>query len=125
MAADALYQAPGRIRHLAVDERGVGLRATWRFERGFVNLSLWRRDMCVEAFHLTPAEASRLIAFLVDGLARAVPEPAPVPGLAVAVAVAVAVAEPVARQPAGSDRLTRCRWLLADGFAAVASRLRR
>ena len=119
MAADALYQAPGRIRHLAVDERGVGLRATWRFEHGFVNLSLWRRDMCVETFHLTPAEASRLIAFLVDGLARAVPGPAPGLGLA------VAVAGLAARQPEGSQRMTRCRSLLADGFEAVASRLRR
>jgi hypothetical protein len=66
-------------RHLALDERGVGLRATWHHERGFVNLSLWRDDRCVETFHLTPAEASRLVGFLVDGLAAAVPVPAPGP----------------------------------------------
>jgi hypothetical protein len=63
-------------RHLALDERGVGLRATWHLERGFVNLSLWRDDRCVETFHLTPAEAARFVGFLVDGLAGAVPEPA-------------------------------------------------
>jgi len=107
----ALHEAPGRIRHLAVDERGVGLRATWRLERGFVNLSLWRRDVCVETFHLTPAEASRLIGFLVEGLAQAVPEPV----LAVAgVGVAVAVATPPARW---QERA-------AGGLEALAQRLR-
>ena len=111
MTADAVYQAPGRIRHLAVDDRGVGLRATWRVERGFVNLSLWRRDMCVETFHLTPAEASRLIGFLVEGLAAAVPEP-PRP-LA------------VAPSPAPIDPLTRSRRRLADGLDELAARLRR
>jgi len=65
---------PGR--HLAVDERGIGLRATWHVERGFVNLSLWRNDRCVETFHLTPVEAGRLIGFLVSRLADAVPDPA-------------------------------------------------
>ncbi len=75
MAAVAPFELPTRIRHLAIDERGIGLRATWRLEQGFVNLSLWRHDVCVETFRLTPAEASRLIGFLVEGLARAVPEP--------------------------------------------------
>lgn len=77
MAAVAPFEHPSRIRHLAIDERGIGLRATWRLERGFVNLSLWRHDVCVETFRLTPAEASRLIGFLVEGLARAVPDPEP------------------------------------------------
>ena len=58
-------------RHLAVDEQGVGLRATWRLERGFLNLSLWRDDRCVEAFHLTPAATGELIGFLARGLAAA------------------------------------------------------
>lgn len=58
-------------RHFAVDEQGVGLRATWRLEQGFVNLSLWRNNRCTETFHLTPAEAGRLINFLVRGLADA------------------------------------------------------
>lgn len=77
MAAVAPFELPTRIRHLAIDERGIGLRVTWRLEMGFVNLSLWRHDVCVETFRLTPAEASRLIAFLVEGLARAVPDPEP------------------------------------------------
>ena len=85
MAAVAPFELPTRTRHLAVDERGIGLRATWRLEHGFVNLSLWRHDVCVEVFRLTPAEASRLVGFLVEGLARAVPEPAPpAPALAAA-----------------------------------------
>ncbi|HWK90612.1 MAG TPA: amino acid permease, partial [Longimicrobium sp.] len=31
---------------------------------GFVNLSLWSDDRCVQTFHLTPAEAGRLVGFL-------------------------------------------------------------
>ena len=58
-------------RHLAVDERGVGLRATWRLDHGFINLSLWRDGRCVETFHLTPAAAAELIGFLANGLADA------------------------------------------------------
>lgn len=58
-------------RHLAVDEQGVGLRVTWRLDRGFVNLSLWREDRCVETFHLTPVAAAELMAFLARGLADA------------------------------------------------------
>jgi hypothetical protein len=57
----------GRI--LAVDERGIGLRATWHLERGFINLSMWRDDTCVETFHLTPTDAARLVGFLTSGLA--------------------------------------------------------
>jgi hypothetical protein len=55
---------------IAVDERDIGLRATWRLEHGFVNLSLWRDDCCVETFHLTPATAARMVTFLVEGLAE-------------------------------------------------------
>jgi hypothetical protein len=58
-------------RHLAVDERGVGLRATWRLDHGFINLSLWRDGRCVETFHLTPAAAAELVGFLAKGLADA------------------------------------------------------
>ncbi len=67
----AVHRLPVRSRYLAVDERGSGLRATWHPDRGLVNLSLWRDDRCVETFHLTPAEAGRLVGFLVDGLADA------------------------------------------------------
>jgi hypothetical protein len=55
-------------RLLAIDERGVGLRATWRLDRGFLNISLWRDDVCVETFHLTPGEATRLAGFITEGL---------------------------------------------------------
>ena len=62
-------------RHLAVDERGVGLRATWHLARGLVNLSLWRGDRCIETFHLTRVQAGQLVGFLVSGLADSVAEP--------------------------------------------------
>jgi hypothetical protein len=67
----------GRI--LAVDDRGIGLRATWHLERGFINMSLWREDVCVETFHLTPTDAAKLVSFLVTGLAEVVEQPAPAP----------------------------------------------
>jgi len=58
-------------RALFVDERGLGLRATWHPERGIVNLSVWRDDRCVETFRLSLADAGRLATFLVAGLAEA------------------------------------------------------
>jgi len=58
-------------RALFVDERGIGLRATWHPERGIVNLSVWREDRCVETFWLSLADAGRLATFLVSGLADA------------------------------------------------------
>jgi hypothetical protein len=56
-------------RSLFVDERGMGLRATWHPERGIVNLSVWRDDRCVETFWLPVADVGRLVSFLVGGLA--------------------------------------------------------
>jgi hypothetical protein len=111
MAAVAPFELPTRIRHLAIDERGIGLRATWRLEQGFVNLSLWRHDVCVETFRLTPAEASRLIAFLVEGLARAVPDPEPP-------APTLTVAPPALEA-------SRYRLRLAEALERTASQLRR
>ena len=58
-------------RALFVDDRGLGLRATWHPERGIVNLSVWREDRCVETFWLSLADAGRLASFLVAGLADA------------------------------------------------------
>ena len=55
-------------RQFGVDERGVALQATWRLDRGFINLSLWRNNICVETFHLAPAAAADFIAFLARGL---------------------------------------------------------
>lgn len=65
-----------------MDERNVGLRATWHHDRGFANLSVWRGERCEETFHLRTADAPQLIAFLAEGLgeaaAAAMSEPAPV-----------------------------------------------
>jgi hypothetical protein len=58
-------------RFLSVDDKGVGMRASWRPAHGFVNLSLWQGDRCVEAFHLPPAEVARLTAFLATSLTGA------------------------------------------------------
>jgi hypothetical protein len=58
-------------RALFVDGRGRGLRATWHADRGIVNLSLWREDVCVETFQLPIADVPALVAFLVDGLGAA------------------------------------------------------
>ncbi|MBA2751131.1 MAG: hypothetical protein H0U41_02690 [Actinobacteria bacterium] len=75
MQARAGEEVAASKRHLAVDERGVGLRATWHLARGLVNLSLWRGDRCIETFHLTPVQAGQLVGFLVSGLADSVAEP--------------------------------------------------
>jgi hypothetical protein len=64
---------------MAVDDRGIGLRATWRLNHGFVNLSLWRGDRCVETFHLTPSDAATFMTFLVKGLADVASVPAAAP----------------------------------------------
>lgn len=84
-AAQAGRDVDGRF--LAIDEQGIGLRATWRPAHGFVNLSLWRRDVCVETFRLTPHELSALVAFLVSRLATLAPPPG-APGLALVAPVA-------------------------------------
>jgi hypothetical protein len=55
---------------MALDERGVALRATWRLNHGFINLSIWRDDRCIETFHLTPTDAAAFVSFLVSGLAE-------------------------------------------------------
>lgn len=70
MAEAPVRELPvGRL--ISIDERGIALRATWRLEHGFVNVSVWRDDRCSETFHLTPQEAARLVSFLVEGLAGA------------------------------------------------------
>lgn len=75
MATGEIRVAPVLPRHFALDERGVGLRATWRPEHGFVNVSLWTGDRCVQTFRLTPVEAGRLVGYLAGVLAEAVPPP--------------------------------------------------
>ena len=84
-----------------VDEQGVALRATWRLSHGFINLSIWRDDRCVETFHLTPGDAAQLIGFLVRGLAETA-------GVAAAAPVVALVPEPVNRgRSSVGDRLMR------------------
>jgi hypothetical protein len=75
MDTGELRVAPVLPRHFAVDERGVGLRATWHPKHGFVNVSLWNGDRCVQTFRLTPIEAGRLVGYLAGVLAEAVPAP--------------------------------------------------
>lgn len=107
-------------RHLAIDERGVGLRATWRLDRGFVNISLWTGDSCVETFHLTPAASAELIGFLARGLADAT-----------AVATMATVSPVGSRSPVAGQRLsamfiTRKRAMqrrIAGALTAAASRI--
>ena len=62
--AEVRQVRPGRA--LFVDDRGHGLQATWHASQGFVNLSLWRDDRCVETFRLSAAEAARLVDFLAE-----------------------------------------------------------
>ena len=119
MDAAPVYQWPGRRRHLAVDERGIGLRATWHLDRGFVNVSLWRDDRCVETFHLTPTEAARLVDFLVSGMAGAVPEPR----ASSLVAVAPSAGSVPTTRLSGS--LATLRRELAATLDRVAAQLRR
>jgi hypothetical protein len=66
VAAEVHHLPIGRL--LSVDERGIGLRATWHLDHGFLNTSLWRHDVCVETFHLTTSEAARLATFIAEGL---------------------------------------------------------
>lgn len=118
----ALYHLPGGNRHLpggnrhfALDERGVGLRATWHLELGFVNLSLWSGDRCVQTFHMTPAEAGRFIGFLATGLADAV-----------TVVPEAAVEEPPAAPSSAllGERVRGVRQGIADALDRASTRLR-
>ena len=59
----------------AVDDSGAGLRASWRPAHGFVNLSLWRGDRCIDTFHLDPAQSAELVGFLAGALASEAPAP--------------------------------------------------
>jgi hypothetical protein len=104
--------APVLPRHFAVDERGVGLRATWHPEHGFVNVSLWSGDRCVQTFRLTPVEAGRLVGYLAGVLADAVPAR---PRLA-------AVPDDVGG--GRTDRLGAARRQVADALDRAARRLR-
>ena len=118
MESGAAFDAGGVDgRFLAVDEQGVGLRATWRPERGFVNVSLWRGDQCVETFHLTPADISALVGFLVSRLATLA---APEVGARLRV-----VEDPPAVPPGGRVPTEPRRDTVAAFRSGVAAQLRR
>lgn len=120
MDGAVLYDLPVQPRHLALDDRGVGLRATWHADRGFVNLSLWTGNRCVQTFHLAPVEAGRLVGFLATVLADAVPERARPSAVDV-------VPEPDgagAEATGWSDRLASFRRELAGTLERAARRLR-
>lgn len=108
-------------RLMASDERGVGLRVTWRPALGFVNLSLWSDQRCVETFHLSPHQAADLIAFLASSLASVAPGPQVVSALRPVPPVTVRRTT-VASEVAGSVRALRERGALR--LEDVARRLR-
>ncbi|MDQ3896426.1 MAG: hypothetical protein M3326_04080 [Actinomycetota bacterium] len=120
MDTGAVVQLAVPPRHFALDERGVGLRATWHADKGFVNVSLWSGDRCVQTFHLTPVEAGRLVGFLAGVLAEAVPGPARPHGTP---AVSVPPGDDTAASP-WSDRLGRVRRDVAEALDRAARRLR-
>lgn len=121
MEADNRFQlAPGvrGRRFIVLDKRGVGLRATWHAERGFVNLSLWRDDRCVETFHLTPEAASDLVTFVMRALASAIPAPSHPP-------LRVVTQDPEATvTPPGRGLASRIRERFADELTELARRIR-
>ena len=121
MEAENTFQfAPGvqGRRFIVLDERGVGLRATWHPERGFVNLSLWREDRCVETFHLTPGTASDVMAFVMRALASSVPGPSHPPLRVVADNDGATVSR------RGRRLVSQVRARFADELTGLARRIR-
>jgi hypothetical protein len=121
MEAENTFQlAPGvhGRRFIVLDERGVGLQATWHPKRGFINLSLWRDDRCVETFHLTPGTASDLMAFVMRALASSIPEPSHPPLRAVADNDGARVSR------RGRGLASQVRERFADELTALARRIR-
>jgi len=121
MEAESGFQlAPGvrGRRFIVLDERAGGLRATWHAERGFVNLSLWRDDRCVETFHLTPEAASDLVTFVMRALASSIQRPSLSP-LRV-----VAKDEEATVSPRGRDLVSQVRGRFASELTALARRVR-
>jgi hypothetical protein len=69
-------------REVFIDERGVGLRASWHPERDLVVLSLWHDDRCVGTFRMPIQDAARLGGLLTAALGdwvtqASIPQPAP------------------------------------------------
>lgn len=128
MDAAAARQLP-EGRYWFVDDQGVVLRATWRLEHGFINLSTWQDDRCTATFHLTPADAAQLMSFLARGLAdatsvaamapvRALPDP---PATAPAAPPPPDRAEQLVEQVRETTLAARSR--LGRGLEALAARV--
>ena len=121
MDAEHAFQVGAGVRgrrFIALDERGVGLRATWHASHGFVNLSLWKGDRCVETFHLTPEAASELMAFVMRALASSIPAPSHPP-------LSVVSGSNLPKPPSGGrDLLSSVRRRFADDLTALARRVR-
>lgn len=111
-------------RRWFVDDQGVALRATWRLERGFVNLSLWEHDACTATFHLTPADAANLMSFLAQGLADATSVAAMAPVHALPDPPAATEAAPPTTTTT-ADRVEQAREQLAASATATRSHLGR
>lgn len=126
-AHDVNPQAPSAVhpeplgRYVALDDQGKALRATWRPAHGFVNLSLWRDDTCIETFHLTTKDASGFVAFLVSAFAAAVP-PATRTQLAAVQSSAPRAAQASRRR--GSGVVRRIRQGLSAELEQASRRLR-
>jgi hypothetical protein len=61
-----------------VDDRGVGLRATWHSDRGVIVLSIWHGDKCSGSFRVPVSDATRLAEVLLTSVnewAETVPAP--------------------------------------------------
>ncbi|HEX2574979.1 MAG TPA: hypothetical protein VHK88_01435 [Aquihabitans sp.] len=122
MQTAEVFELPVR-RHFAVDERGVGLRVTWRWNRGFTNLSLWRNDVCVDTFHLSPAQSADLIGFLASGLVAPAAPSAPTPAPAPDTVLEAVGGAPRAEPPPWRAVVAVARSHVARSLAVAAERL--
>ena len=75
-----LRELPTR-RDVFIDQRGVGLRASWHPEQDVVVLSVWHEDHCAATFRLPVQDVPRLSGLLAatlgDWVARASAAPQP------------------------------------------------
>jgi hypothetical protein len=53
-----------------VDDRGVGLRATWHSDRGVIVFSIWHGDACSGSFRLPVNDAARLAEVLLNSMSE-------------------------------------------------------
>jgi hypothetical protein len=63
-----VHRLPSRTSF--VDDRGVGLRATWHAEREVIVLSIWRGEQCTGSFRLPVSDAARLANVLLTSVSE-------------------------------------------------------